>query len=191
MAKTDWGGVIAVLVLVAAMLEATRMASRSYSVKYSHPSHLYLRLRERALKMQPPIDASRVGEPFALVTDVGYATGTATILTTTGGDASIYFSRDGTYVRSYGNPGIAAPARWSVEIAGESITYFRRSDRFPIAREGEVTFYLISADGVRSARISLESIGSHTGAFTNLFAAVKRVLLSFRANEVATTEGLR
>jgi hypothetical protein len=194
MAKTDWASVLALLLLAAAAVEATRMASRSYRVKSSHHSDLYIRLRERALRMEPPVDSSRFSghnAPFALVTDVGYAAGTATILTTTGGDASIYFSRDGSYVRGYGNPSIAAPARWSVEIAGESITHFRPSDRFPIAREGEVLFYLISADGVQSARISLESIGSHAGAFTNLFAAVKRVLLSFRANGVATTEGLR
>jgi hypothetical protein len=141
--------------------------------------------------MEPPEDPSAADEPFALVTDVGYATGTATILTTTSGDPSIYFSRDGSYVRSYGNPGIGAAARWSVDIAGESITCFRRSDRFPIARDSEVMFYLLSADGARSARISLGSIGSDTGAFTNLFGAVKRVLLSFRANGVATTEELQ
>lgn len=178
------------LLLVAAAVEATRMALRSYGVKSSHYSDLYIRLRERALHMEPPgefLPGSSVDAPFALVTDVGYATGTATILTTTGGDASIYFSRDGSYVRGYGNPSIAAPARWSVEIARESISHFRPSDRFPVAREGEVLFYLISADGVQTARISLESIGSQTGAFTNLFAAVKRVLLSFRANGVATT----
>jgi hypothetical protein len=182
-ARTDWGWIVAVLLLVAAAVQATRMASRSQGVKCAHPSNLYLRLRERALCMQQPGDVrvSGVDAPFALVTDVGYATGTATILTTTGGDASIYFSRDGSYVRSSGSPSIAVAARWSVEIAGEAIQRFRRSDRFPIAREGEVTFYLLSADGVRSARISLESIGSNPGAFTNLFAAVKRVLLSFRA----------
>jgi hypothetical protein len=190
-AKTDWASVLAVLLLVAAAVEATRMASRSYGAKCSQPSHLYLRLRDRALRMQPPSDISSDDEPFALVTDVGYATGTATILTTTDGEASIYFSRDGSYVRGYGNPSIGVAARWSVEIAGESIQHFHPSDRFPVAREGEVTFYLLSANGVRSARISLESMGSHAGAFTNLFAAIKRVLLSFRATGVATTEGLR
>jgi hypothetical protein len=191
-AEADLGSVIAILVLVAAALEVVRIAARRRAIESSQPSHLYLHLRERALHMQPPIDAastSAAGAPFALVTDLGYATGTATILTTAGGDASIYFSRDGSFVRSCGNPGIRSAARWSVEIASESIECFRRSECLPLAREGEVNFHLISADGVRSARISMETLGRQVGVYTNLFAAVKRVLLSFRA--VSTTGELR
>jgi hypothetical protein len=178
-----WVWILALLVLAAVAVEVIRMAARYFRAQRSQPSTLYLRLRERALHVEPPVDssASAVDEPFALVTDVGYAAGTATILTTKGGDASIYFSRDGSYVRSHGNPSIGAAARWTVEIAGESTKRFHRSERFPLARDGEINFYLISADGIRSARTSVENVSSHPGTFTNLFAAVKRVLLSFRS----------
>ena len=65
----------------------------------AHPAKIYLELREAALHMSA--DAAgrtkddNVDEPYAVVTDLGAERGSATILATIGGAASIYFSNGG------------------------------------------------------------------------------------------------
>jgi hypothetical protein len=182
------GSIAAVLFIAIAMwYAACWLGTHPSSVKASSPARPYLRQRERALGIDAIAAGANVNDPkdvpFAVVTDIGYGNGTATILTTIGGDARIYFSCDGTNAGGNGNPGISTAARWSVEIARDSFERFRRSDTFPVAGQGEVYFYLVSGDGVRSAQVSETELDRHAGAFTNLFGAVKRVLLSFRASE--------
>jgi hypothetical protein len=182
------GWIVAPLLLVIVVtLSAERFGAFGRRSKCSNLARSYLRHRERALGIDALAAGANLGcpndVPFAVVTDIGYGNGTATILTTIGGDARIYFSSDGSDVGSDGNLGIGTAARWSVEIARDSFERFRRSDSFPVAGEGEVYFYLVCGDGVRSAQISESELQRYAGAFTNLFAAIKRVLLSFRASE--------
>jgi hypothetical protein len=182
------GWMIALLLLaIVVALAAERFGALGSRAKCSRLARPYLRHRERALEIDALAAGANLGcpkdVPFAVVTDIGYANGTATILTTIGGDARIYFSSGGTDVGSNGNLGIGTAARWSVEIARDSFARFRRSETFPVAGEGEVFFYLVSGDGVRSAQVCEAELDRYAGAFTNLFGAIKRVLLSFRASE--------
>ncbi len=180
---------IAVLVLIAgvAFVSTRQIAAARSGSKSSQPASIYLEMRQSALRMDAKLAGAKTGgpknQPYALVTDLGVERGTATVMATVGGAASIYFSSGGGNIGGEGVPKIRAAAQRCVEIAVTSSADFTPTTSFPLPKPGEVRFYAVSANGVSSAEASQASLESRTSHLSNLYAAVQNIITGFRETQ--------
>lgn len=180
---------IVVLVLVAGLaFAATRqIAAARSSSKQPKPAPIYLEMRTSALHMEPaPAGATAdtpKNLPYALVTDLGFENGTATIMATVGGSASVYFSGGGGNIGGEGIPAIRAAAKRCAEVAAMSQANFRPDTTFPLPKPGQVLFYAVSANGVTSAEDSQTALESRNSKLSDLYSCVQDIITGFRQSD--------
>jgi hypothetical protein len=156
------------------------------------PAKMYLRLRDAALHINPkaagaPLDI-KGDEPFAVVTDWSFPNdAVATIFATLDGSASIYYSTGSGAIGGEGVQQIRLAARKCVVVAGEMRGQFSPTTEFPIAKTGQVRFYLVSRNGVTTASISETDLDKIFEPLKKLFAAVQDIVTAYRLSGESRT----
>jgi hypothetical protein len=182
---SDFLRVVAFVLIAGVAFVLTRqLAVARDGSKSPTPAPIYLQMRLSALHMDEKQSGAEAGfpkdRPFALITDLGVHDGSATILTSVGGSASVYFSTGGGNIGGEGVPAIHAAAKHCAEVAGIESANFRATTSFPLPKEGEVFFYAVSSNGVTFAEDSQTALSSGKSELSNLYSAVQDIITEFR-----------
>jgi hypothetical protein len=148
-------------------------------------------LRERLLSGRP--EAYRV-EPvssvWAVLMETGYPNGAGTLVTRSDGSADLILSVGGGVIGGRTLPEINARARQLVATAAASLDELSPASEFPLPADGEVRFYVLTTQGVRTARAPRDEIARSGHPLSELFLAGHAVLTELReASEAAEAQG--
>lgn len=141
----------------------------------------YSALRNQALT----VDRATVGipstggaKPWGVVMDIAYDNATITVCGFDDGSASLYFSNGGGFVGGGRHESVRQAAKALVAKAESFQPDMGLVTDFPLAKTGEVVFYLRTDEGVYSARVQEREFPDHP--LTHLFLAAQGVITAYR-----------
>lgn len=102
-------------------------------------AEMYLKLRGLAFEMPPPANASE-NEPYAVIMDMGLDQTVVTLVSTSAGDASLYFSNGGGIVGGIGHAPVRKAAKKFVAHSGQFLDKMQMTTANPFPKTGEVRF---------------------------------------------------
>jgi hypothetical protein len=137
-------------------------------------------LREIALRVRIP---SLADAPVAVVAmDWNVGTGTATVVATADGTASVYFSRGGGLIGGgERSTAIRTAALHAIQLANELLPLFRETTSIDLPSGDNVSFYANTSDGVRVAFASEAELKGGTHSLCALGAAMQRIVKEYRS----------
>jgi len=136
-------------------------------------------MRESALQWRPRNPAD--DHVHSVLMDWNVANGTATVLTSADGSASIYFSSGGGYIgggQKY--PEIREAALYAIQIATNLLSQFRKTETFDLPAEGEVFFYLSTNAGVHLAVVTDAKLRVGTDPLSPLGGIMQKIITEYR-----------
>ena len=176
----------AVLLLVtqarAQLSSGTQKESRTN--KPAEPKDVYAGFRN--LMLQGPrskfglAPTSKPTEPWGVLMDWGMQRGTATVVATADGSASVYFSNGGGYIGGKGQEPIRAAAQNAVEVAHTIQLPAQPTTTYPLPEEHGVFFYLLTDAGVFMFRASDQDMNSHGHPLRKLGDAMQGIITQYR-----------
>jgi hypothetical protein len=119
---------------------------------------------------------SRPTEPWCVLMDINHVGVTLTVVAASDGAASLYFSNGGGYMGGIADEPIRRAAQKAVEVAGEMQPLTHATTTFPLPREGEVTFYLLTDSGVLRVSAAQEDLNSANHPLRKLGDAMQDVI---------------
>jgi hypothetical protein len=127
---------------------------------------IYLELRSNVLSLDPSsigIDRSdQLSILWAVLFELGYPNGTATIVAMADGTASMYTSNGGGLIGGAGRPTVAEAARRFVGLVADAAGVLAPASSFPLPEPGRVHLHARTFDGPLTgdaATADLESTG--------------------------------
>jgi hypothetical protein len=142
----------------------------------------YASLRDGALRMSPEgLGVSPIaGEAYGVIMDMDVSGATATLAAFATGDASFYLSSGGAVIGGFAHPEVANAARALVAQAGTHAARMEPAAEFPRPRRGEVRFYVLTREGVRTAAASEDDLGEGRSPLSPLFLSAHEVITGLR-----------
>jgi hypothetical protein len=132
----------------------------------------YLGLRNLALS-----------NPFAVLMDLPTTQHTATVVAYADGTASIYISNGGGYLGgSESYKAIQDAGLKMILIARKFQPTMQLTKQFPLPEGGVIFFYVVTIDGVYTARAPQEELNQRTHPLTELYAAGQEIITQYRLN---------
>ena len=151
------------------------------------PAEVSEGLRLNVLTLDPKdIGLTRESYPhsvFGIVTDMGFAEGTATLLTIADGTTSLYFSGGGGIIGAGEHETVRKASHDLLAKAQPLYKQARATKSFPYPQPGHVVFYFLTFDGVRSYSDTEENLAGGDGEMSAFFFAVHEVLAEVRQAE--------
>lgn len=119
------------------------------------PSEVYLGLRDIWFNATPEETGISVEPnsttPYAVVMDLGFEEGTATIVSSIAGDGSMYTSGGGGILGGVDHATVRTASKKFVETAVDFVDDMEMVTEYPLPGPDNVKFYLITPNGVFSA----------------------------------------
>lgn len=112
--------------------------------------------------------------------EIGYPDAAATVVALGDGTASLYLSSGGGVIGGGPHPSINRAARRLVELAGNHVSKMSPVSEFPLPSAGDVTFYVLTTNGVLQAHALEETLGGGTHPLSGLFFAGHDVITGLR-----------
>jgi len=119
-------------------------------------------------------------EPWGVLMDWGVQRGTATVVASSDGSASVYFSFGGGYIGGRGQEPIRRAAQRAVEVAAGVQPLAHPTTAFPLPERGGVIFYLLTDSGVFSASTTEHDLNSTSHPLRKLGDAMQDVITQYR-----------
>jgi hypothetical protein len=116
---------------------------------------------------------------YGIVMDMDISGRTATLVSFSTGDTSLYLSSGGGSIGGIGHANVAAASRDFVAAARPHLAAMAATRRHPRPGRGQTIFYLLTTAGVHSATRSTAALEAQTDALSPLFAGGQRVLTLF------------
>lgn len=175
----------ALLLLGVGIALLLRARAHRGSVHRAQGYDTYLGLRNLALQtsrtqigLAPP---SSVDEPWGVIMDWGMDAGTATVVAFSDGSASVYLSSGGGFIGG-GQSGEAV--RKAAKVMVTAAADFRRQTHattvYPLPRNGEVFFYLLTDRGVFTASAPEAELRGGSHPLSRLGNAAQNVITQCR-----------
>lgn len=145
-------------------------------------SGMYDELRDMALAMKPGdlgLNASG-NSPYGIVMDIDIDGSTATVTSFSTGDASLYLSSGGGTIGGGEHESVARAAKRFVEAAAANVPAMAPAATHPRPGPGQVTFYLLTPQGIFSASRAEQDLGEGQSDLSDLFYAGQDVLTAMR-----------
>ncbi|MEA3013433.1 MAG: hypothetical protein QOD42_1978 [Sphingomonadales bacterium] len=108
---------------------------------------------------------------------------TATLVSFSSGDASLYLSNGGGMIGGIGHANVAAASRDFVAAARPHLNAMAPARSHPRPGRGQTIFYLLTTAGVHGAARSTAALAAQTDALSPLLLAGERVITEFRLVE--------
>lgn len=145
---------------------------------------MYTRLRNLALTTSSNglgLHLSSPLEPYTVIMDMDMGRGTATVMASATGAASLYLSTGGGVIGAgETSPEAAAAAKQFVQLAATYVPQMRKSADQPLPGAGQITFYVVTDSGVFTAGAAAEELGERKNALSPLFYAGQGVVTQIR-----------
>jgi len=181
--------IIVAVVVVAAIWFVTKSHAQSGAAskpegKPPEPKQAYLGLRKTMLDGPrtkfglPP--TSKPIEPWGVLMDWGVNNGVATVVATSDGSASVYFTSGGGYIGGKGQEPIRRAAQRAVEVARTVQLPSLPTREFPVPETGGVYFYFLADAGVVAFRTSVQELNSPVHPLRKIGDAMQEVITQYR-----------
>ena len=147
------------------------------------PAEAFLDLRNLALSLQPenlnlPADHT---EPIAILMETGYEDAAVTLACVVEGSTSLYFSNGGGVIGAGEHESVRKATFELFEGLPAYLQHFEPVSDTPLPLQGKVTFYVITADGIKSSGpINEDDLGYQRHNLAPLFILAHEVLAQVR-----------
>ena len=121
---------------------------------------------------------------FALVMETGYPEGSFTLSSVADGSTSLYFGTGGGIIGGGEHENVRKASEYLLSTAQRFYRKARKVTTFPKPGPGNVIFYFLTFDGVRSYTAMKEALGNGKNEFSELFMAAHRVITELRKLEI-------
>ena len=133
------------------------------------------------------VDAEKSGIPtigsnavYGVVMDIGFPEGWATIVAFADGNASLYLSGGGGVIGGIGHDNVKAAAIQMATLANQYISHTTLATATPLPPTGEVTFNILTANGIRTTTAKENDLGEERHILSPLFYAGQDVITQLR-----------
>jgi hypothetical protein len=150
---------------------------------YPPAKGIYLGLRNQILQGSRAtfnLPQTTPTQPWGVVMDWGVTEGLATAVALSDGTASIYLSSGGGYIGGQAHDSIRRVAQTTVEIAAEFQPQMQATSTFPLPKQGEVIFYILTDSGVFTASVPEQELRTHRHPLWKLGDAVQAIITQYR-----------
>ena len=167
----------AIIVVVLAVV-----AVRAQSRRKQSPAEVSRGLRNQALTLSPKDLGLSVAahQPFAVIMDTAYPNAVASLMSTSTGDASNYFSTGGGVIGGIGHENVRKAAIEFVAEAAKHSARMAPTSEFPYPAPGNVRFYLRTPETVLVAEAPEAELGSRSHPLSPFFFAGQNVIAQLR-----------
>lgn len=151
------------------------------------PKEMSNELRSMVLNLNPKdVGITKGNFPhtvFALVMETGFPEGSFTLSSIADGSTSLYFSNGGGIIGGGEHKEVLDA---STRLLSEAQHFYEKANKvtdYPKPNAGDVIFYFITFDGVRSYSAKEEDLGNERDDLSNLFFAAHNVITELRKIE--------
>jgi hypothetical protein len=148
------------------------------------PAEIYLGLREKILSTSPgELNLSTLESPpaaYGVVMDLGMGSGTATIVSLSTGDTSMYTSRGGGIIGGIGHESCRTASKNFISAAQSFVPKLSRASDHSLPREGAARFYVLTTGGLLVGEATIEALDRGQSPLSPLFAAGNEVITQIR-----------
>ena len=152
--------------------------------EFSH----YLMLRKAALKIsrdQLPVASADMRDPYGVVMEMSYPESLITLFTVAGGTAELYLSGGGEVSGGEQAKNVRVASDKLIDTAGRFVNTIPAAARTPLPDKGQVRFYLLTRQGLRSKQVPEQKLASGKDPLSPLYFAGHAVIASLRNTEAA------
>jgi hypothetical protein len=121
--------------------------------------------------------------PWGVVMETGFAEGSFTLVALSDGSASIYLSSGGGSIGGSAHETIRKAAKAMVALAAKFQPDAVATKEFPLPKDGQTIFYLLTDAGVFTVTASEQDLGEDRHAWSPLFHAGHEVISQYRIIE--------
>ena len=162
------------------------------SMSHYKVAEIYNNLRNTVLSVKPEqvgLSEADKDAVLGLLMEIGYEAAVATLALVKDGTVSLYFSNGGGQV-GYGEyEPVRKVAAECLALAGQHIGDCVKTDDYPLPASEHVRFYLLTGDGVMTARASGEELGNNRHPLSPLFHSAHKVISAIRMTRAAEESG--
>jgi hypothetical protein len=135
-------------------------------------------LRSKAEDLNIQLDsASRV---WCVVTDIAMQTGSMCLVALINGSATMYFSSGGKVVGDVNQENVRDAATGYTRMCYKSLPEMKLTREFPLPPPGEVSFYLLTNNGVYTSSAKKEELVSGQNILSPMFFAANDLINQFQ-----------
>jgi hypothetical protein len=147
-------------------------------------SDVYSGLRDRVLKItDKDVSGLKGKRVWAVLMDMGRPTATVTVVAIADGTASLYFSKGGGIIGLGEHKNIHPESLKLVEVSAGYLNKMKKVDQFPLPAPGEVRFFVVTPDGVFSAKAMESELETHDHDLRGLFSQTNDLITQMRITE--------
>ena len=117
--------------------------------------------------------------PWGIVMETGYPEGSATLVALSDGSASIYLSSGGGSIGGGTHETINKAAKAMVSLAAKFQPQATSTKEFPLPKNGQTVFYLLTDAGVSTISAAEQDLGEERHAWSPLFYAGHEVITQY------------
>lgn len=121
--------------------------------------------------------------PWGVVMETGFPEGNFTLVALSDGSASIYLSSGGGSIGGGTHETIRKASQAMVALAAKFQSQAAATKEFPLPKDGQTIFYLLTDAGVFTASASEQDLGEERHAWSPLFHAGHEVIGQYRIIE--------
>lgn len=148
------------------------------------PAEIYLGLREKMLSTTPAdMNTSTNGDAvvaYGVIMDLGMDAGTATIVSLSSGDTSMYTSRGGGSIGGIGHEACRNASKRFISVAQSFVRDLKKAPDHSLPASGVARFYVLTTAGVLAGEDQIDALGRGRSPLSPLFAAGDEVITQVR-----------
>jgi hypothetical protein len=134
----------------------------------------------KAFNLPPSNDPK---EPWAVIMEIGFPEGSATIVALVDGSASIYLSSGGGSIGGGAHESIRKAAIGMVNLAAKYLPRMAATKEFPLPKNGQTIFYVLTDAGTFTASAPENDLGENHHFLSLLFYAGQEIITQYRLIE--------
>jgi hypothetical protein len=143
---------------------------------------IFMELRDRILRSKAEdlnIQLDSSSRVWCVVTDIAMQTGSVCVVAMIDGSASMYFSSGGAVVGSMEQQNVRDAATLYTRMCYKSLPEMRLTREFPLPLVGQVSFHLLTNNGIYAASAQKEELVSGQNILSPMFFAANDLIKQF------------
>ena len=160
--------------IMASILSLVGLTTSAASKTYEQ-AEIYRDLRSQVLGLSAENSEPRNGL-FAVIMETGYDEAAATVLATSEGGASVYFSSGGGIIGAGNHDQVRDVIFETFVEAPKYLSQFKATKTYPLPQPGETRFYIVSDGEVLTAEASENALGEERHELSPLFHQMQKLI---------------
>jgi len=143
-------------------------------------AEVYRGLRTQVLGLAKDSPFASGDGPAAVLMETGFPGAVVSLVAIADGTTSLYFSNGGGMIGLGAHEAVRAASARFLAAAAAASGEMKAADGTPLPALGRVRFYLVGADGTRTAEAAEQDLGNHRHALSPLFHLGHAVISAIR-----------